>query len=285
MPYAQILTSASVASTTGGTFADTLVANTGDSLAVANFNNGSARWLEAWGIDSLHAAEIEVYYTRPESTHDQQHGFRASIQAAAFNVVGHVGDVAILGGMMQLNLFKSDTPTISATTTASDCILFSYLTEYDDFPGAQAVYISPSEMNTKQKSIVGIRVSAVASGTAGAYGATRAFNADDARLHANTWYAIMGYTTQLPVTTISLLGPDWGGQRIGGPAGSIQISSSSWFLDQSWKWGKSLIPCFNSNNAGNVLVQVADSATSTSPQIDFVLAELNSVPSQAQGGV
>ena len=128
------------------------------------------------------------------------------------------------------------------------------------------------------KSTLGIRVDAVASGTPGAYGATRAFNTDDDRLHANTWYAILGVTVQTPVTTVSLIGPDWGGQRIGLPAGAAFLGSDTWFLDQSIKWGKALIPCFNSNNKGNVLVQVADGEASTSPKIDFRLYELTSQP-------
>lgn len=275
MPYAQVLTTASVASATGGTFADTLAAVSGDSLAVANFGNGSARIIEAWGEDSAHVAELQVFYTRPQSTHDQQHGWRTSIQAAAFNATGKVKEVALLGALDVINLYRSDTPTIQATSTASDCVVFSYLTEYDDLPGASATFISPTEMQAHHASRLGIRVSAVASGTAGALGATRAFNADDDRLHANRWYAIVGLTVQSAVTSIYLTGPDFGGQRIGLPAGSIQIASQSFYLDQSVKWNKPLIPIFNSNNKGNTLVAVVDSAASTSPQIDFQLVELD----------
>lgn len=275
MPYAQVLTTASVSSATGGTFADTLAANTGDSTAVANFATGGARWLEAWGVDSAHVAELEVIYTRPEATHDQQHGWRSSIQAAAFNAVGHVGEVSLLAGKDILNVFKSDVPQLLVSSTASDCVVLSWITEYDDLPGAAAAFIDPATAISHQKSRVGIRVSAAASGTAGAYGAQRAFNADDDRLHANTWYAIVGANVQTTVTTVSLIGPDFGGQRIGFPAGSIQINSSTWFLDQSYKWGKALIPVFNSNNKANTLVQVADSSASTSPQIDFQLFELD----------
>lgn len=278
MPYAQVLTTASVASATGGTFADTLVANTGDSVSVANFAGESdlgARWLEAWGIDSAHAAELAVIYSRPEATHDQQHGWRSSILAAAFNATGHVASVDLLQGKDVLNAYRSDTPQLLVTSTASDCIVLSWVTEYDNLPGASAAFISPLDVIQHHKSRVGIRVSAVASGTAGAYGAQRAFNADDDRLHANTWYAICGVNVQLPVTTISLIGPDFGGQRVGLPAGSYQGNSSGWFMDQSYKWGRAYVPVFNSNNKANTLVQVADSSTSTSPQIDFQLVELD----------
>src|SRR5438552_6908266 len=79
MPYAQILTTASKASLTGGAFADALSAASGDSLAVANFNTGGARVLEAWAIDNASVLEISWVFTRPESTHDQQRGIRRMI--------------------------------------------------------------------------------------------------------------------------------------------------------------------------------------------------------------
>lgn len=276
MGYAQVLTTAFSATPNGGTFADTLAAATGDSVAVANFATGGARILEAWAIDSAHVAELAVIYSRPEATHDQQHGWRSSVQAAAFNAVGHVGEVSLLSGEMTLNVFKSDVPQLQISATASDIVVLSYITEYDDLPGAAACFVSPDLVKAHHKSRVGIRVSAVANvSTAGQYGAQRAFNADDDRLHANTWYAIEGLNVQTPVHGVTLLGPDFGGQRIGAPAGSIQIASSSWFVDQSRRWGKNLVPVFNSNNKANTLVQVVDAATSTSPQIDFQLVELD----------
>lgn len=281
MPYAQIWTSASIASTAGGTFADSLTANTGDSIAVANYGNANgpngsgARILEAWGIDDAHVGELAVIYTRPESTHDQSRGWRSSLAATAFAATGSVKGVALLGGGMTLNLFRSDTPQLLVSSTASDTVVYGYLTEYDDFPGAAASLVTPTVVDAGFKSRVGIRVSAVSSTTTkGAYGATRAFNADDARLHANTWYAIEGINVQSPVFAVTFIGPDFGGQRLGAPAGAINIESSSWFRDQSVKWGKPMIPVFNSNNVGNVLVQIVDAATSLTPQVDFQLVEL-----------
>lgn len=278
MGYAQVLNTYSVASTTGGTFADNLVANSGDSLTVANYETGGARILEAWAIDSLHIGEGELIYTRPAATHDQQHGMRFNIQSSAYNAVGHVGEVSVLQGGDFINVFKSDTATISVTSTASDCVVYSQVIEYDDLPGASAVFASPDRVNSLRKSRVGIACNAVASGTAGAYGATRAINADDDRLHADTWYAIVGVNVQTDVTTIAMTGPDWGGQKLGIPAGSIQTAASNYFWDQSLKYNKGLIPCFNSNNRGNTLIQVADSAASTSPKIDIQMIELTSYP-------
>lgn len=278
MPRAIVLNSASKANLTGGTFADALTENSGDSRAVANFDTGGARILEAWAIDSDSVAEVEVIYTRPEATHDQQHGWRFEIPAVALGGAATNAAFNALKGYGTVELFKSDTATINVSGTAADDVLFSWVTEYDDLPGVSAVMATWDQVQSMRVSTVGIQVTAVASGTPGAYGASRAFNADDDRLHANTWYAILGATVQTQVTTISLIGPDWGGQRIGLPMGSLDLASPTWFVDQTVKWGKPCIPCFNSNNKGNVLVAVADGEASTSPKIDFLLYELSGKP-------
>lgn len=282
MPRSCVLTSASKAGTTGGAFADTLTANTGDSLAVANYGEGGARILEMWGIDSTSVAEIQVIYSRPQATHDQSHGLRLAIQSLVPGGANAVAAQDLLPGAVTVDVYKSDAALIQATTTAADNILVSYVIEYDDLPGAAGVFCSPQQVAALQLSTLGIFNAAQASATRGAYGAQRAFNADDDRLHANTWYALLGWTARTPVTTVSLLGPDWGGQRIGGPGSVMEFHTASYFIDQSVKWGKPLIPCFNSNNKGNILVQTADGAASTTANLDFVLYELSGPPTPGQ---
>jgi hypothetical protein len=282
MGRALVLTTASKAGTTGGTFADTLVANSGDSLAVANFQDGQANLLEFWGNDSTSVMEVQMIYTRPQSTHDQSHGLRVQNASLLAGSAAKVGAQEYLPGKVGFQLYKSDTAVIQVTSTAADNCAVSYNILYDDLPGAAGVFISPGQADALQNSIVGINVAAVTSATRGAYGASRAFNADDARLHANTWYAIVGYTLQTPIMTVSLIGPDWGGQRIGGPGDPLTFRTGSWFFDQSDRWGKPLVPCFNSNNVGNVLVALADVAASATPQLDFILYELTSQPNAGQ---
>jgi hypothetical protein len=279
MPRAFVLTSASKAGTTGGTFADALVANTGDSLAVVNFQNGGGKITEMWAIDSTSAAELSFVYSRPLATHDQVRGVRANIASAFPAAAGSNAGHNILAGYGTIDVYPSDVATVNVSTTAADNFLCSWVTLYDDMPGVSGVFITPSQCAAMQKSAVGIACNAVASGTRGAYGATRAFNTDDDRLHANTWYALLGWTLQTPVTTVSLLGPDWGGQRIGGPGGVGNLDNATWFWDQAFKWGNlPMIPCLNSNNKAAINVQIADGQASTSPKIDFLLYELNGTP-------
>lgn len=275
MPHAIVATTASKASLTGGTFADSLTANSGDSLNVVNFNNGGARVLEAWGIDSASVAELSWVYTRPEATHDQSRGVRFSIASAFPGGAGNVAAHMLLGGYGAMPVYPGDTATLNVSGTAADAVVVTYVIEYDDMPGAAATFATWEAVVGLRKSTVGIRCSAVASGTKGAYGSTRAINADDNRFHAGSYYAILGATVQTAVTTIVLTAPEWGGQKIALPAGAPQVDNSAYFVDQTRKWQKPLIPVFNGLNASNVLVQVADQAASTSPQIDFLMYELS----------
>ena len=133
-------------------------------------------------------------------------------------------------------------------------------------------------MQALKTTVIGLNQLPVASATPGAYGASRALNADDTRLSADKCYAILGCTVQTQVTTIALTSTTWGGQRIGLPMGALDLDTSYWFLTESLARQKPLIPIINANDAGNVLVQVADGEASTSPKVDWNMYELSRNP-------
>lgn len=279
MPPVAVVTTASKASLTGGTFADSLAANTGDSLSVNSFTNGGAKIVALWAIDSAHVAEGEIYYTRPESTHDTQNGVRFEIPAASLGGAGTQGTFPIFQRGVEIPVYVNDTATLKVSATASDAVVASWMTLYDDLPGAgPAQFTSWERVQALRKSNVGIQVTAVGSATAGAYGAARAITADDNRYHANTYYALLGITVQTPVHAVTFVGPPWGGQRIGMPGGVTLANPSMWFVDLSLWHNMPLIPYFNQADAANILCSVADSAASTSPKIDLNLVELTQAP-------
>lgn len=278
MGYARILTTASKANLTGGTFADSLVANTSDSLSVPNFVNGGARIVHAWGIDSDSVMEGKWLYTRYESVHDQQFGFRFELPSLTPGGAANVAAHTIFKPPMKIEVFSGDTATISVSGTAADDALVSYVTEYDDLPGTKATFASWDQVRALKTTVIGLNQLPVASGTPGAYGASRALNADDTRLSADKYYAILGCSVQTQVTTIALTSTVWGGQRIGIPVGALDLDNTMWFVTESIASGKPLIPVINANDAGNVLVQVADGEASTSPKVDWVMYELSANP-------
>ena len=282
MPTALVLNTASKAGTTGGTFADTLTANSGDSLTVANYDapatQSGAYVTEMWGIDSDSVAEIAVTLSRQQSVNDQTRGVRFNIPALVPGGAASVGSHTMLGGLTTIPLFKSDAFAFTCTTTASDDVIVSWNTLYNDLPGSSSVLASWDQVQNLRFTTMGVACNAVASGTPGLYGTGRALNADETRLIANTWYAILGVSVQTQVTTIAFSGPDWGGWKIGLPAGVQTLDSTSYFVDQTLKWKVPLIPCFNSNNAGLINVFVADGEASTSPKIDILMYGLTGKP-------
>ena len=275
MGRALVCNSAGKLNTGGGTFADTLAAVSPDSLSVA----AGARVLDMWGIDSASVAEIAVTLSRQQSVNDQTRGVRFNIPALIPGGAGTVGSHNMLPGLATIPLYKSDTFAFTVTSTANDEVCVTWNTLYDDLPGVNAVLASWDQVQALRYTTIGLACNAVASGTAGStYGTARALNADDTRLIANTWYAILGITVQTIVCSVTFTGPDWGGQRLGLPAGALTTDSATYFVDQSVKWGKPLIPCFNSANKGSIFLQVADGEASTSPKIDVFLYELNGQP-------
>jgi hypothetical protein len=278
MGYARILSSASKASATGGTFADTLTANSGDSLSIANFVNGGARITHAWGIDSASVAELAWTFTRYDSVHDQQRGLRVEIPSLTPGGAGNVAAHTLFKPPFKLDVFSGDAGTLTVTSTAADALLVSWLTEYDDLPGTRAMFASWDQVQALKATVIGLNQLPVASATKGAYGATRALNADDTRLSADKYYAILGVTVQTQVTTIALQSTTWGGQTIGIPSGALDLDNNMWFVTESIASNKPLIPIINANDAGNVLVKIADAAASTSPKLDWHMYELKSNP-------
>jgi hypothetical protein len=231
-----------------------------------------------WGIDSDSVAEIAVTLTRQQSVNDQTRGVKFNIPSLIPGGAASVGSHTMLGGLTTIPLYVQDTFAFTCTTTAADDVLVSWNTLYDDLPGSQAVLASWDQVQALRYTTLGLTCNAVASGTPGLYGTARAMNADDTRMIANTWYAILGISVQTVATTVAFSGPDWGGWKIGMPAGALTVDSTSYFVDQTLRWGVPLIPCFNSANAGNTNLFVADGEASTSPKIDVLMYALTGKP-------
>src|SRR5438105_2864443 len=281
MPHAVVLSSASKANTTGGTFGDTLAVNSGDSLAIPNLQNGKGRIIRMWGIDSDAVAEVALTATRVDSVHDPQYGVRFNIPALALGGAGLSAAFPLIEPPNYLDVYTGDTLTFTVTTTAADDVLVSWLTEYEDLPGAQAKFTDWNTLRSQRFTEIGVRVIPVASATPGAYGTARATNADDARWTGGKWYGILGFTVQTVVTTVSIKGPMWANLRMGAPGGAAFLATDNVFVSLSETLKRPLIPVFNGYDAGSVLMEVADGEASTSPKVDLIAIECNSDPTVA----
>ena len=278
MPQALILNTASKAGTTGGTFADTLSANSGDSLSIPLTGDNENYIHSMWGIDSDSIAELALTDSRTDSIHDPQYGVRSNIPALIPGGAAAVGSHYLLRPPANIQVFPGDSLTMTVTSTASDDVLVSWLTRYNNLPGVAGQFARAEQVIPMRDTVIGVRCAPVASGTVGAYGAARAINADDARWTGGKYYAIIGYTVQTVCTTIAFSGQAWGNNKIGGPAGALTLDTTNYFLDLYAETGVPCIPVFNGYDAGNVFLYAADGEASTSPKVDVFAYELSGNP-------
>src|SRR5881398_65426 len=155
MPPAIILNSASKANTTGGTFADTLTANSGDTLAIQNYISGGARIFSMWGIDSDSVAELALTDTRTDSIHDPQYGIRFNIPSLIPGGAASVGSHDLIDPPVSIPVYSGDTLTMTVTTTAADDIMVTWLTEYDDLPGTFGQFASWETVQALRETSIG----------------------------------------------------------------------------------------------------------------------------------
>lgn len=254
-----------------GTNPESLSAGSGDSLVIPNFTPGSRAWMiEAWAGVSAHAADFQI---RSPSFHDNTRGIRLAYD---FNptLSGADGDPSfLLPYYVRQPLRASDTLTVEVIGTATDNVDLAFLAYYEDLPGADQRLVSWAEVESRLINYVGIKV-AVTAGASGDYGTARALNADDDRLIANTDYAILGITSQLPATLVTLTGPETSGRPIGQPLSWYSREASGFFVDISLRYGLPLIPVVNSNNKGNILLKAAASGGAIATAATVLMAQL-----------
>lgn len=251
---------------TGGAF-EALAAGAGDSLQVPAFAPGStARILEAWGATSAAAADFDI---RSPDLHDNVRGIRF-----AYSPYPSAGKAQrFLPGAIFQPLYPTDTLIAEVSGTATNNVGLNVLQYFDNLPGAEQRLLSWAEVQNRMADAVGIFVNPTA-GAAGDWGAGRALNADDARLQANTDYAILGATSQIAAEALAFTGFETGGRKIGMPLLTQEQVSGQWFVELSQRYQLPLIPIVNSNNAGNFLLQAADAAGATVPHVTLLMAEL-----------
>ncbi len=253
----------------GGSF-EALAPATGDSATFFNVPIGSAAFLgEAWGVDDASPAELSLTASR---FHDQVFGIRVSMpDGSTLAPTGRSVNVSPVG--LDQPIFPSDVLTVQANGTNGDNVNATLILYYPDIPGISANLVSYGQIKGSLKNLVGINVP-ITTGS-GDYGATVALNAADNRLHANTNYAVLGFTADIPVSSMFIQGVDTGNLRVGGPVLADPEHDAYMFvdLDRSLNIPGGLIPVINSNNAGStVLAGAATSGGATN--VDVLLAEL-----------
>lgn len=254
-------------SLTGGAF-ETLSPIGTDSATFFNVPQGSVAYIaEAWAVDNLHACEISITASR---FHDQVYGIRAAVTSGAATApVNRSVCVSPIG--IDQPIYPSDVLSVQANGTAADDVIVTLNIYYQDIPGITARLASYEYVKANTKNIVGINTNLTPGD--GVAGTAVALNASDNRLHANTDYALLGFTSSLAFGSLTVSGVDTGNLKVGGPILGEPDHDAMLFVDYARALNAPLIPIINSNNAGSTTL-VGCGTDVGAVVLDTMLAEL-----------
>jgi hypothetical protein len=240
-----------------------------DSATFFNVPQGSMAYLaEAWAVNNLHACEISITASR---FHDQTFGIRGSVTSGATTApVNRSVPISSIG--MDQPIFPSDVLSVQANGTAADDVIVTLLIYYQDIPGIKARLATYDYVKSNIKNLVGINANLTPGD--GVAGTSVALNASDNRLHANTDYALLGYTSNLAFGSLTVAGIDTGNLKIGGPVLGDPGHDAEMYVDYARAYNAPLIPIINSNNAGSTTL-VGCGTDVGACVIDVMLAELD----------
>jgi hypothetical protein len=261
-------------------FKDSLSGGSFEALAAADGESLSVRWLEsgttvelldAWGGNNAHKNDFSI---RSPLLHDNVRGIRFAYQ---FNptMSGADGNPQMfLSPYWKQPYHPTDTLVVEASGTSGDDVTFTQLLHYTTPADIGGRFASAQEVESRIKNLVGIRVSPAAAASTSTYGTAEAINSDDDRLKANTDYALLGLTTDLPFTTLGIFGPDTGNFTIPIPGHWDSKISAGYFYEMARRWNQALIPVIASNNKTVTYSKLADAGGGTAPLISLQFAEL-----------
>jgi hypothetical protein len=264
----QTLTFSKVA-ITGGAFEALSPIGT-DSATFYNVPQGSVAYLaEVWGTDNLHAMEVSITASR---FHDQVYGIRGSVSSGASSApINRAYCISPIG--IDQPIFPSDVLSVQVNGTASDDAIVTLLIYYQDIPGISARLATYEYVNAHTKNLVGINTNLTPGD--GVAGTSVALNASDNRLHANTDYALLGFSSNLAFASLTVSGVDTGNLKVGGPILGDPAHDAMMYVDFARAYNAPLIPIINSNNAGSTTL-VGCGTDVGACVVDTFLAELDS---------
>lgn len=255
-----------------GSAFEALAAVDGESLSIRWLGEGThVELLEAWGGNNVTKCDFSI---RSPLLHDNVRGIRF---AHTFNPT-----LSGVDGNPQLYLpptFKqryspTDTLIVEVLGAASDDVTFSQLLKYQTPNDIGGRFATAQEVDSRIVNLMGNRVSPSPAASTSTYGAAESIAADDDRFKANTDYALLGATFDLPITTLGIFGPDTGNFTIPMPGHWDEKIGAGWFYELAKRFNDALIPIINSNNKGVTFVKAATAGGGGSPLTSLLWAEL-----------
>lgn len=235
----------------------------GDTLQVKQFSDQSKAVLENVIIKAGQAATARIL---SPVFHDPVRGITL-ISAQAPTTISLPREVG-------QSLTRGDVLIAQLTSGAANSSVLALQHYYEDMAGVDANLVHWSDISGYIDSIKPLEIDVAASATIGAWNDT-ALTTTENLLHANKYYAVLGYNVDVACAVVAFRGPDTGNLRVSGPGTTLQMVTADYFASESDRTSRPHIPVFQANNAGGTTVSVADNAAGTAVKVQLILAELD----------
>lgn len=240
-----------------------LTVNTGDSFQIPKFGDGSFAVLEqAWA----HAATPLILRIRSPRLHDVAQALRLTIPEALAK--------PLLPDEADQPLISIDTLIVEMSGGAAETDVGVLAMWYQDLAGSAQRLALWDQVKPRIKHMMTNEVDCTAPAAAGNYNAGNALNLTNDQLHANSDYAVLGYTVSAACAAVAIVGPDTSNLKVGGPGCVDSRVTRDWFIRQSIQTGRPHIPIISADNKGATNVFTLSASAPAAINVCLIMAEL-----------
>jgi hypothetical protein len=254
-----------------GTTYEALSVGSGDPSAFAVVPLGSISWLaDLRGVDDASPAEVSV--TAP-GFHDQILGILGLIPDGSGLAPANRPTTISPPGLDQ-PIVGGNTPVVNVKCTAADNVNVTAIIYHSELPGSPQNLLTAAGVKQQTKTLLGVDVTVDPSAVAqGDWSTAVSLSAAGRRLDAARRYALVGFTSAVPLAAVGVVGFETSGLKVGGPVLADGDHDASLIYDLAQLYGTALIPVFSGANQDNIYVYAADPAAG-STDITVQLADL-----------
>lgn len=236
------------------------VLNGGDSATIRNFPVTSRAYIDFLTRQGASEGFVEV---RSPLLHDNVRGLHI--------ITTETPAVYLLPQQVGQAMRSADVTVITISGGAAETDTGAFGVFYQDLPGAAARLKMWEDIAASIVNIKPVEVDFTT--TAGGAWLDTVITTTENLLKADTFYALLGYLTDVAVTAIGIKAPETANLRVCGPGPTTTLRTDDYFILQSQRHGRPYIPIVNANNRNNIFVSamaVAAAATKST----LILAEL-----------
>jgi len=246
----------------GASFTNLTITNSSDSLTVRNFPTANKAFIHS--AIRRHSTSGALRILSP-LVHDNVTGLTW--------YTNETPSIHEMPPQAEQPVQPADTLVIQATGNTTSQAVGYVGVWYENLTGASANLYQWGDINGNIKNIKPMTVAVTTSGTVATWVDT-VITTTENQLHASSYYAVLGLSTDTALGAMGVKGAFTGNLRVCCPGATTPEDTSYYFVNKANYHGRPFIPVFNGQDRGAVYVSSSDSATSTTANITLILAEL-----------